>query len=159
MATPRTRIANNREIWYWHERDNELATRTDPFKKSHAVKQCFTRYFEGVSSMRQKFNNKPRFQNKNTNYRKNTVKESGNAVGMFKRTAEAAGTVVSWGMGITNDSARDRTWSLDSVLELSLDEFKTKLQNLDKHPEFHGLINKKAVKNKNINIFKIFTFF
>ena len=44
----------------------------------------------------------------------------------------------------------DRKWSLDSVLELSLDEFKTTVQNLEKHPEFHGLINKKAIRNKNI---------
>lgn len=152
MAGQRTKSASlNREIWYWHERDNELTTRIDPFKKSHAVKQCFTKYFQGGNTFKEKFNKKPKFKSLNAQKDKaRSIKPQASeaVIGVFKRTAEAAGTVVSWGRNVTGE--HDRKWSLDSVLELSLDEFKTTVQNLEKHPEFHGLINKKAIRNKNI---------
>merc|ERR1719219_120689 len=148
MAQPQRTLSasTNRSIWYWNERDNELATRADPFKKSHTVKACFTKYFPGVSNVL-----KARLRNQRNHHPNSTEKET--AMGIFKRTAEAAGTVVSWGKGVVNDNTRARNWTLDSVLELALDEFKSELQNPEKNIEFNNLINRKAIKTKNVMCF------
>ena len=161
MSAQRVKSANNQDIWYWHERDNELVARVDPFKKSHSVKQAFSKYFQHTESLKSKFTKKARFNalKVNKTLEKQPAKGKGEeketVMGVFKRTAEAAGTVVSWGRHITGGN-RSQKWTLESVLELALDEFKTKVQNLEKHPEFHGLINKKATKNKNVmNYYKL----
>lgn len=159
MSAQRVKSANSQDIWYWHERDNELVARVDPFKKSHSVKQAFSKYFQHTETLKSKFTKKARFNalKVNKTIDKQPAKEKGSetVIGVFKRTAEAAGTVVSWGRHITGKQTGQK-WTLESVLELALDEFKTKVQNLEKHPEFHGLINKKATKNKNVmNYYKL----
>ena len=60
---------------------------------------------------------------------------------------------MSWGKGVVNDNTRARNWTLDSVLELALDEFKSELQNPEKNIEFNNLINRKAIKSKNVMCF------
>jgi len=157
MARRDSTSAHNihRDVWYWNEKEKTLSSRSDPFKKSQVVKTLMTRYLPGAAVITRAKANATRAAamqrlkerqgtNKNVVHTNKGINELG-SLGMFRRAAEAAGTsVVVLSKSIVSDKNRERTWSLDSVMDLAYEELRTNLR-LDKCSEFMQNIKTKVM--------------